>query len=137
MFAEMILANGPGCLMYRVGIRRAFRNLRTDVLDHPLLCIKHNDMYYVDVSVANGLRTGSMFMQRVTDSIRIMGEEYDIHIINYIDDLVSSARTEHEAHVALGLSIAQDKLDPPSNCQIFLGVPFDSVAMTMSVPEKT
>ena len=79
--------------MYRVDIRRAFRNLRTDVLDHPLLCIKHNDLYYVDVSVANGLRTGSMFMQRVTDSIRyIMGEEYDIHIIDYIDDLVSSAR---------------------------------------------
>ena len=52
---------GPGALIYKVDISRAFRHLRIDPGDLDLLGLKH-DSYYLDGSLAFGFRHGSFFL---------------------------------------------------------------------------
>ena len=51
---------GPGALLYKVDISRAFRHLKIDPGDLDLLGLKH-DSYYLDGSLAFGFRHGSFF----------------------------------------------------------------------------
>lgn len=143
-FIEKILSKGQHSFMWRIDIQRAFRQLRADPLDHPLLCIQHKGQYYVDASVPFGLRTGAMFCQRFTDAIRfIMRNSYGRDILNYIDDF-ASVDTQYHAAASfnelrellkhLGVPEAPDKLDFPSTRREFLGVIFDSDKLTIELP---
>ena len=144
-FVAMILHAGQDCLMYRLDVQRAFRQLRSDVLDHPLLCIQFDNKYYIDVAIPFGLRTGTYFTQRVTNAVRyLMKTNFGWEILNYIDDLVSAAVadqamasfTELRSLLRdLGLPEAPNKVDDPSCVQEFLGVIFDSHNLTMRMPE--
>ena len=59
---------GPGSLIYKIDIGRAFRQLKVDPGDIDLLGLKMGD-YYIDQSVPFGFRHGSFFFEKVTDSI--------------------------------------------------------------------
>ena len=55
---------GPGALIYKVDISRAFRHIRIDPGDLDLLGLKHGS-YYIDVSLAFGFRQGSFSSRNV------------------------------------------------------------------------
>ena len=79
---------GPGSLLYKVDISRAFRQLKVDPGDLDLLGLKHQS-YFIDQSVPFGYRHGSVFFGKVTDSIRyIMRQQGFPHLYNYVDDLI-------------------------------------------------
>ena len=50
--------------------------------------------YYVDTAVPFGYRHGSVFMQRVTDSLRCIMHKNGYFITNYIDDLIGCNKPE-------------------------------------------
>ena len=60
---------GPGALLYKVDISRAFRHLNIDPGDLDLLGLKH-ESYYLDGSLCFGFRHGSFFFQKSSDAIR-------------------------------------------------------------------
>ena len=79
---------GPGSLMFKVDISRAFRQLKVDPGEIDLLGLKQ-DAYFIDQSVPFGYRHGSIFFEKVTDTIRfIMREHGSNNLFNYVDDLI-------------------------------------------------
>ena len=144
-YVRLILHNGAGCLLYKVDLARAFRMIPTNPLDYPLLGILWNDKIYIDTAIGFGLRTGSMICQRVTDAIGyIMGQRYGAKTLQYVNDCVWvewNDATAMEAYTNLrcvisshGIQEASDKLCPPSTCMEFIGITFDAVTSTISIP---
>lgn len=65
---------GPGAWLWKADLSRAYRQLRIDPLDCPLLAIKVNDGYYVDLCPSFGCRSSSAACQRVSNALSyIMG----------------------------------------------------------------
>ena len=66
-----VKAIGPGSLLYKVDISRAFRHIRIDLGDIDLLGL-HYKHTYLDGSMLFGYRLGSGIFERCSDAIRYM-----------------------------------------------------------------
>ena len=136
---------GPGSLMFKIDISRAFRQLKVDPGDIDLLGLKQEG-YFIDQSVPFGYRHGSIFFEKVTDSIRYIMRKHGFNnLFNYVDDLIYCDLPSkiHQAYEfllkllpKLGLDINNKKLVPPTTSMICLGILVDSQARTMSVPPE-
>jgi hypothetical protein len=143
-FAQVLATYGRGSYMWTMDLRRAFRQIRIDPLDWPLICIRWQGAYFIDISVAFGVRHGAAFSQRLSQAVcDILGEE-NILTIPYIDDFVGGQPSLQQAVAAydrslqlfqeLGLDLNPKKCVAPTTKLIWIGVTFDSVAMTMCIP---
>ena len=134
---------GPGAMIYKIDISRAFRHLRIDPRDIDLLGLSHYDAY-IDVSLPFGFRHGSIFFQRCSDAIRYIMKEHGFPgLWNYIDDLIYTGLPSkiHDSFAfllrllpELGLDISMDKLVQPSTSAVCLGILIDSKNQTISIP---
>ena len=78
---------GPGSMLFKIDISRAFRQLKVNPGDIDLLGLKQ-DSYFIDQSVPFRYRHGSIFFEKVTNSIRfIMKNNGFPDLYNYVDDL--------------------------------------------------
>ena len=113
---------GPGAMLFKIDISRAFRHIRINPKDINVPGIQHNDAY-IDASLAFGSCYGSTFFLRCSDAIRhIMHQHGFPHLWNYIDDLIYTGLPSeiYPAYDFLlnllfqsGLDISQGKLVPP------------------------
>ena len=136
---------GPGSLMFKVDISRAFRQLKVDPGDIDLLGLKQ-DAYFIDQSVPFGYRHGSIFFEKVTDSIRYIMKKHGFNnLFNYVDDLIycdlpskiyPAYKFLLQLLPKLGLDINKKKLVPPTTSMICLGIMVNSETRTMSVPHE-
>ena len=134
---------GRGCLLFKADLSRAYRQLRSDPLDWPLLGIHWDEEDYVDVSVPFGLRHGASACQRTTEAVaRVVKEESGAIVHPYIDDTAAaSIPLEAQAHYnnllevmgRFGLDAAPHKCEPPSTQMSWVGVFFDSLTMSMAI----
>ena len=134
---------GPGSLLYKVDISRAFRHLRIDPGDIDLLGILHNKLF-LDGSLPFGFKLASGFFERCSDAIRFIMKEHNHNaLLNYIDDLIYIGLPSkiHESYkfllsllADLGLEVSDSKLVPPSTCVTCLGMEVDTVNKTLSIP---
>ena len=129
--------------MYKVDLSRAYRQLRSDPLDWPLLGIGWQGESYVDISVPFGLRQGASACQRTTEAVvQIAGHEHGVEAEPYVDD-TAGASVPHEAdgHYGgllrvmenLGLVAAPHKSVAPCTILLWIGVLFNSITMSMSI----
>ena len=143
---DNILDIGPGALLYKVDIARAFRQLKINPSDYKYLGLCHKG-YYCDLSIPFGYVHGSKCMQRCTDSIRyIMSSFYNVKVVNYIDDIVACGNTRQayfghsrlvQVLAELGLVVNKDRNVPPSTTMVCLGIEIDTVKLTLAVhPSK-
>ena len=140
---EKVKNLGPGSLLYKVDISRAFRHLRIDPGDIDLLGIYHKNLF-LDGSLPFGFRLGSEFFERCSDAIRFIMKQHGRNaLFNFIDDLiyVSLPSKIHESYEfllyllqELGLEISESKLVQPSTQVICLGILVDTVNRTISIP---
>ena len=136
---------GPGSLLYKVDISRAFRHLRIDPGDIDLLGILHRDLF-LDGSLPFGFRLGSGFFERCSDAIRFIMKQHNHNaLLNYIDDLIyiglpSKIHQSYKFLLSLlqdlGLEVSDSKLVPPSTCVTCLGIQVDTVNKTLSIPQE-
>ena len=85
---DKVKALGPGSLLFKVDISRAFRHLRIDPGDIDLLGILHQDLF-LDGSLPFGFRLRSGFFERCSDAIRFIMKQHNHNaLLNYIDDLI-------------------------------------------------
>ena len=127
---------GPGALIYKVDISRAFRHITIDPRDLDLLGLKHGS-YYLDGSLAFGFRHGSFYFQKCSDAIRYIMKKFGYpNLLNYIDDLIyiglpSNIEAFYKCLLYLlqdlGLEISENKLVAPSTVVVCLGILVDSV----------
>ena len=139
----LIVSQGQGCHLWSVDLQRGYRQLRVCPMDWPLLGIAWNGAFYFDMTVPFGIRWGAMYMQCTTSAVTRLAGHEGIPCIAYIDD-VASAQSPGDAIRGkrrfqsllreLGLQENISKGSEPSTRMTWLGVGFDSEAMTMSVP---
>ena len=140
---DRLIQLGPGSMLFKIDISRAFCQLKVDPGDIDLLGLKQTS-YLIDQLVPFGYRHGSIFFEKVTDSIRFIITNHRFpDMYNYVDDLIycGTPSTIFQAYEMLssllhelGLQISAKKLVPPSTSVTCLGILIDTETRTMSVP---
>ena len=137
---------GPSAEIFKVDISRAFRHIRIDPGDIDLLGLQHRDKLYLDLSFPFGYRLGAFFFSKISDAVRyIMNKNGHNALMNYIDDLIYCGLPSNIGHSYqflldllqdLGLDISTKKLCPPATNVICLGIMFDTVNRSISIPDN-
>ena len=140
-----ILQHGPECFIYSIDLARAYRQLRCDPLDWPLLGIWWNDSYYFDTGISFGSRWGSMACQRTTNAICHILSKQNQRCYPYIDDIAGVSCSQAQATadfmalrgllVQLGVQEAVDKATLPSRVATWIGIEFDTIQMQIRMPQ--
>ena len=65
---EFILQHSRGCLLYKLDLQRAYRQLPIDPKDYFFLGFRHKNILYFDTRCPFGSRTSAMICQRTTKS---------------------------------------------------------------------
>ena len=146
LIADRVAALGPGCLLFKRDLRRAYRQFPVDPYDYPLLGYSWNDHYYFDVILPMGLRTAAMACQRSTNAVSYILSCAGCQVANYLNDFIgvaSIARAlqdyEYCGSLLHGLELQKSlsKACPPSTVMTCLGVQINTVDITLSVtPER-
>ena len=145
-FAHLIIAKGPGCFLFKKDLKRAYWQIPVDPRDYNLLGYHWNDLLYFDLVLPFGLRSATLACQRTTNAIaHIFSSVYHHQCVNYIDDFGGVESSHDDALEAfqkletlfnsLGLESSPEKDCPPSTRMVFLGLIYDTVTMTLEVPE--
>ena len=143
--ADRLLQVGQGAFLYKSDLARGYRQLRVDPHDWPLLGLQHRGRYYLDICPPFGLRSSAMCMQRTAEAIVFIHGARGYYCKAYLDDFGGAEPTQHRAKDALtelqsvmtslGVVEAKHKVHEPSQVMIWLGIRYDSVNMTMTIPE--
>ncbi|KAK3751282.1 hypothetical protein QZH41_002731, partial [Actinostola sp. cb2023] len=140
--ASLIRASGPGALIYKRDLRRAYRQFPVDPFDYPLLGYRWNDELYFDVVLPMGLRSAAMACQRITNAVCFICRSEGHGIISYLDDFIGVSEPASawksfnycgSILEELGLEESLNKVCEPATVVTCLGVQFDTTQMTMSV----
>ena len=144
--ANQMLDAGRGCFMWKADLERAYRQLRVDPLDYPLLAIKHKGGIYIDICPSFGCRSSSAAQQRVSNAVVFMMDKGGHKLLAYVDDFCGLATSQeaaqagfitfHDLTLSLGLALAKDKTIPPSTRMEWLGYHFDSQTMEITIPHQ-
>ena len=76
---------GPGALLYKIDISRAFRHIRIDLGDIDLLGIRHK-MVFFDGSLPFRFCHGSRIFEHCSEGFRYIMKH--LGLMNYMDDLI-------------------------------------------------
>ena len=141
---QRLLELGPGAFMYKTDLARGYRQLRVDPNDWPLLGFQHRGSTFLDICPPFGLRSAAMCMQRTSEAVCFVHKKKGFYSRPYLDDFGGAEASRPNAQRALGalqgimgeLGVveAQHKVCPPAQTMTWLGIDFDSVAMTMCIP---
>ena len=143
--ADRVLQLGQGAFLYKTDLARGYRQLRVDPTDWPLLGFQHKGRYFMDLCPPFGLRSSAMCMQRTTEAISYIHGQQGFLSKPYLDDFGGAEATHDRATLALGtlqrimaeLGVveAAHKIHPPAQVLVWLGIIYDTLAMTMAIPE--
>ena len=141
--ANLMRSIGPGCHLYKVDLSHAYRQLRSDPLDWPLLGVDWDGQHFVDTAIPFGLRHGASACQRTSEAAAtVASHKCGAKTEAYIDDTAGAALpTVSQSHYRglvstmdeLGLETTPEKCTPPSTRMLWVGVWYDSVAQTMAI----
>ena len=141
-FLALIQKFGKGCLLFKKDLCRAYRQLPVDTHDYHYLGFSFDNLLFFDTVFPFGLRTATMACQHTTNAITFRHHLQGYFSTNYVDDFggCDTSQNAPSAYHAqellfhlLGLESAGDKDCPPSTLMIFLGILFNTLAMTMSI----
>ena len=142
---DRMLELGPGAFLYKTDLARGYRQLRVDPTDWPLLGLQHGGKFYLDICPPFGLKTSALFMQRTSEAVCHIHGEHGYESRPYLDDFGGAEKTCEEADAALdtlqaimgrlGLVEATKKVCRPSQTMIWLGILFNSIEMSMRIPD--
>lgn len=131
---------------WKADLSRAYRQLRVDPIDAPLLGLPFSGGVYIDLCPSFGCKSSSAACQRMAMAVVYLMSNRGWTILAYLDDFAGIEKTEHQAKEAyrdflqltkhLGLQLAMDKCAPPSQHLQWLGYDIDIVNMLVSIPHE-
>ena len=143
--SDLICSAGKGCFLYSADVARAYRQLPLDPGDWPLVCFNFQGAYYTDISLPFGIRWAAAHCQSVTSLITSELNRKGAAVLSYIDNFggVATDQATSATHfnnfrtilARVGLHEAAHKSSLPSQTMVWLGLQFDTVAMTVSLPQ--
>lgn len=132
--------------MWKCDLEWAYRQLRLHPLAYPLMGIQHGGEFFVDICPAFGCRISGGAQQRVSKAVCYILEGRGHAVLVYVDDFGAVIATWEGAQEGfecfiqtcemLGLDMARDKSAAPATSMEWLGFQFDSITMTVTIPEK-
>ena len=141
-----VVRAGRGAFMYKTDLSRGYRQLRVDPMDWPYLSFQHKGGHFMDICPPFGLRSSAMAMQRVSQAIVHLHGRRGFLSRAYIDDFGGVEHAEHRAQTALetlqgimdalGVQQAEGKICLPAQVMVWLGISFDTMAMSMTIPQE-
>ena len=145
--ATRVTALGPGCMLAKMDIRQAYRNIPVAPEDKYLLGLQWNNHIYIDQVLPFGLRSAPMIFSAIADALLwIMlkkGVSWGIH---YIDDFLTIGAPASEECLQntqimqsvcdyAGLPVEPSKSVGPTTSLVFLGILIDSVKGELRLPQ--
>lgn len=133
---------GPGCLLFKRDLRKAYRQIPIDPGDVPKLAYRWKGRLYADRVLSMGLRSAAYICQRVSNSVMAIYRDQGYKGVVYLDDFAGveeGARAEEAFQKLgsllkeLGLAESASKACKPSTKMNFLGIWFCTQTMTMQV----
>ena len=88
--AQRVHELGTDAQLFKVDLKRYFRQLPIDPCDYSLLCFTWQGKAYFDVVSPMGLHSTPQFAQRVSNAIRYIHERKGYFLFNYIDDFIGA-----------------------------------------------
>ena len=143
--AKRVAHLGPGCLLWKRDLKRAFRQLPVCPGDYSFLGWRWRGYMYFDITMPMGLTSAAFCCQRTTNAIAHAFRNKGFFVVNYLDDF-GSAESAIDAHNSfecmkdvffmMGVQEAPDKAVKPTTALTFLGYKIDSVSMTIQIDEE-
>lgn len=137
---------GSHAWVWKADLSRAYRQLRVDPLDAPLLGLKFRDEYYVDRCPSFGCRSSSGACQRTSMAVCYLMAKKGWFILAFLDDFAGVQASKADAFQAyedflqltamLGLTLATDKCSPPAKRLEWLGYDVNVTEMTLANPKE-
>ena len=145
---EHILTTGPGTLLAKIDINNAFQLPPVHPADHHMLAMKWNDQLYIDTCQPFGLRSAPKLFNILADLLSwiIESKKGVSPILHYLDDFLtmgppSSTTCQEnldiikEVCMYLGVPLALEKLEGPTQPFTFLGIVLDTSRMKIRLLE--
>ena len=147
---QMILDVGKGALLWKRDLSRYFLQLPLDPVDYKRTGFIWRQNYFFFISYMFGLRHSGWAGQSITSAVTWIHRRQGFHFdgapfrsLNYSDDLagvepIERAQVSFQAMgdllVSLGLDEAAAKASGPETKMEYLGVEFNSITFTKTVP---
>jgi hypothetical protein len=137
---------GEGTLLAKLDVRSAYRLVPVHPSDRPLLGVRWDGAFYVDGVLPFGLRSAPKIFTAVADALQwVMVDKGVSAVDHYLDDFITmgpAGSDECQANLTriiavcedLGVPLAADKLEGPSDCLTFLGIEIDTRAGLLRLP---
>lgn len=141
-FIQIIKQKGSGCLLFKKDLRRAYRQIPICPSSYNLVAFSWNKHIFFDTVLSMGLRSAAYICQRVTNAIAFIMFKIGILVLNYLDDLASTEKSDvakfayntlGEILDKCGIEESKNKSCPPSTVMTFIGVLFNTEKMTIEV----
>jgi len=141
-FIKLVRNKGQGCLMFKKDLRKAYRQIPICPHDYNLVAFCWRKHIFCDTVLSMGLTSAASICQRVTTAVAYILFRIGLVVLNYLDDFAGVERKEDAmfAYKCLelvlgkcGLEESASKACEPSEKMVFLGVLFNSLAMTVEV----
>ena len=145
---EKIMQLGQGCLLAKVDIEHAYRNIPVHPDDRSLLAMTWKGKIYVDTVLPFGLRSAPKIFSAVADALEWILLERGVSVcLHYLDDYltVGKANSEECEHNLLlikrvceflGVPLKLEKIEGPSSTLVFLGIMLDTTKQEISLPQQ-
>ena len=150
-FAELVVNEGRGCYIWKRDLSRFYLQIPLDPVEYPKVCFVWRNKLFFFTALMFGLTHSGLQGQRVSSAVKWIHENRGLetghkkyNCFNYSDDIgggEKSLQRSTESYnqlghllAELGLDEATSKAHPPSTKMVYLGVMFDTVSRTMSIP---
>ena len=144
-FTTMVKAVGPGALMYKRDLCRAYHQICTDPFDVPYQGFFWQGTFYFDTVLVMGCTSSAYICQWVTSTFVHIHNSWGAQCTNYLDDFIGMVpleKAEKDFH-KLGWLLqdiwvwkSEHKACPPSSLMVVLGIIFNTIDMTVSISSE-
>lgn len=145
---KQLLQLGPGALMAKLDVKSAYRIVPVHPEDRFLLGMQWKGRIYVDAALPFGLRSAPKIFTALADALEWMVQQHGAQYIwHYLDDfLTGGAAGSQECRLNLqlvidicsylGIPLAEEKVEGPAACLVFLGIVIDTVKGELRLPAQ-
>ena len=149
LVARVAQSLGKGSLLAKLDIKSAYRLIPVHPQDRALLGIEWRGAHYVDGALPFGLRSAPKIFTALADALQwVMLREGVSMVHHYLDDFITigppgsdvcNASLDRILAVCrdLGVPLAIEKLEGPSQCLVFLGIEIDTVRCQLRLPAES
>ena len=137
--ARQLLQLGPGALMAKLDVKSAYRIVSVHPQDRSLLGMKWENSVFVDRALPFGLRSAPKIFNAVADALEWIMKDLGVQQLwHYLDDYITCGAPESDECQLnlqmlvdvcryLGIPLAEEKLEGPTTCLVFLGILTDTI----------